>query len=235
MTSPFAKRGTLIDIPTKEISVMVGVPTTRDFHPLTVKALLGTTAACRARSIPCEVSVVTGMGIIQWARDEVVDEFLKSKATRLFWIDSDMVWHPEQFTRLLALSGLYDVVLGAYPAKRDEVTFFVNYDQTKPPQQDAMGMVDIYGAGLGFCCMRREVVEKLAEKAEKVRDQISGQEMAAIFRVDRNGRDRRGEDMAFFADIRAAGYKVLMDPTVDLGHIGTKLYTGSIRDAMRLA
>jgi hypothetical protein len=234
MTHPFEKRGTLVDIPVGDISVMVGIPTCRDFHPLTVKSLIGTFAACRERNIACELGLVSGMGIIEWARDEVVDLFLKSKATRLFWIDSDMVWEPAQFIRLLALSGLVDVLAATYPAKREPPTFYVNRDVDKPVEPDALGLIEVWGTGLGFCVMRRVVVEKLAARAERVRDQVNGQEIASVFRVDRHNQDRRGEDMAFFSDIRALGYKVLLDPSVDLGHIGTKLYTGSIRDALRV-
>jgi hypothetical protein len=37
-------------------------------------------------------------------------------------------------------------------------------------------------------------------------------------------RHRRGEDGAFFDDIRALGHKVWLDPTIELGHVGTKVY-----------
>jgi hypothetical protein len=65
-----------------------------------------------------------------------------------------------------------------------------------------------------------------------VNDQIAKREIPSVFRIDSVDGGRRGEDMAFFADIRAAGYKVMLDPTVDLGHVGRKVYTGSIRDAL---
>jgi hypothetical protein len=38
--------------------------------------------------------------------------------------------------------------------------------------------------------------------------------------------------MAFFADIRELGHKVWLDPAVNLGHVGTKEFRGSISEAM---
>jgi hypothetical protein len=33
-----------------------------------------------------------------------------------------------------------------------------------------------------------------------------------------------GEDVAFFADVRALGFKVWLDATINLGHVGAKVY-----------
>lgn len=213
------------------LSVMVGMPTTRDIPPQTVKALLASFAQCYQMKIPVEMGMIVGNGIVPWARDEVVDLFLRSKHNRLFWIDSDMVWEPEQFVRMIALSKLVPVVGATYPAKRERPTFFVNFEGAV--EKNEYGLLEVKGFGLGFTVVQREVIEKLAAKAEKVHDQIADHDMASIFRADRDEKgNRRGEDMAFFADVREAGYKVFLDPETDLGHIGVKTYTGTIRDAL---
>ena len=41
-----------------------------------------------------------------------------------------------------------------------------------------------------------------------------------------------GEDMAFFEDLQKLGYKVHLDPSIELGHIGRKVYTGKIMDLL---
>lgn len=223
-----------VDLSLAGLSVMVGMPAARDLPPATVKSLLGTFTKCQAVNVPCQLGMVTGSAIVQWARDEVLDLFLASDANRLFWIDSDMVWEPAQFLRLLALSQVREIVCAAYPAKREQPTFFLNYDK-KALTQDAYGLLEINGIGLGFSVMRREVVEHVARNAGRVIDEVSGKEMPSVFRIDTCGRNRRGEDIAFFHDLRALGYRVWLDPFVDLGHIGTKTYTGSIRDALHRA
>ena len=107
-----------IQIDLKGLSVMVGMPAGRDLPGLTVKSLMGTQSLCRDVGVPFQFGMVIGSAVVQWARDEVIDLFLQSNATRLFWIDSDMVWEPEQFMRLLALSQYRDVICAAYPAKK---------------------------------------------------------------------------------------------------------------------
>ncbi len=57
--------------------------------------------------------------------------------------------------------------------------------------------------------------------------------MASVFRCDIFNGFRRTEDMAFFADIRAAGYTVWMDPAIELGHIGEKMWKGCIGTAFQ--
>lgn len=222
-----------ITIDLKGLSVMVGIPAGRDLPALTVKSLLGTQALCAERKVPFRLGMVVGSAVVQWARDEVVEMFLQSDSTRLFWIDSDMVWEPAQFMRLLALSQYRDVICGSYPAKKDQPTFYVNWDEEAGLVQGDYGLLEIKGVGLGFTVMHRRVVEQLAANAPRVIDDVAQRELAAIFRIGRTEQGRRqGEDMAFFADIRALGHKVWLDPAVEPSHYGSKVYTGSIRDAL---
>jgi hypothetical protein len=223
-----------LDIKLDGLSVMVGIPATRDFHPWTVKSILATSQMCQRMRIPCQLGLVAGNAVVQWARDEVVDIFLQSQANRLFWIDSDIVWKPEDFMRMLALSQLREVICATYPAKIDQPTFYVNHDKTKPLEADDLGLLDVWGVGLGFTVMRREVVERLVAKAPRIYDEISGKDVAEVFKVGAVRGKRRGEDMAFFEDIRDLGYKVWLDPQVDLGHIGVKKYEGSVKDALKI-
>lgn len=222
-----------IQIDLKGLSVMVGMPAGRDLPGLTVKSLMGTQSLCRDVHVPFQFGMVIGSAVVQWARDEVIDLFLQSKATRLFWIDSDMVWEPEQFMRLLALSQYRDVICAAYPAKKEQPTFYVNWEPDAGLIQGEYGLLAINGIGLGFTVMSRRVVEELAAKAPRVIDDVSHRDMASVFRIGQTQDGRRqGEDMALFADIRALGHTVWLDPTVDLGHIGTKEYRGAIKDAL---
>lgn len=213
------------------VSVMIGMPAGRDLPVLTVKSLIGTSSALQSRGIECRFGFIANSAVIQWARDEVIDTFLESDCKVLFWIDSDMVWEPGQFIRLLVFSQMFDVICAAYPAKIETPTFYMNWDKGPPNEY---GLLEIKGLGLGFTVMRREVVEALVAKAPKIVDQVSNRTIASVFRVDRINDYRRGEDMAFFQDIRDAGYKVWLDPSIDLGHVGSRVYRGSIRDALGL-
>lgn len=230
---PFAKRA--IEISLKDVSVMVGMPAGGNLSPFTVQSLLTTFSRCQRLDVGCELGMVAHCSVIQWARDEVIDLFLKSDCNRLFWIDSDMTWSADQFVRLLALSQQRDVVCGAYPAKTDRPTFYLKYDTTRALNLDSLGLLPILGTGLGFTVMSREVIEVVAAAAPRAFDEISQRDMAQVFRIDTADGHRRGEDMAFFSDIRQAGYDVWLDPSINLGHIGHHRYTAQIRDALKLS
>lgn len=186
---------------------------------------------CQIMGIHAQLALVANNAIIQWARDEVVDLFLQSNCNRLFWIDSDMVWEPNDFIRMLALSQKRDIVCATYPAKKEPTTFYVNHDP--PLVADELGLFEIKGAGLGFTVMTRRVVEALVDNAYKAVDEITGKEIPQVFRVGMKDGKRIGEDMAFFQDARELGFKVFLDPLVKLKHLGLKQYEGSILDAIQ--
>lgn len=213
------------------LRVAVGIPAGRDFHALTVKSLIETFTKCQTMGIPAQLALVAGNAVIQWARDEVIDLFLQSDCNRLFWIDSDIVWNPNDFMRMLALSQKRDIVCATYPAKKEPTTFYINHDP--PLVSDDLGLFEVKGVGLGFTVMSRKVVEKLVEFSPKAVDQITGKQIAQVFRVGMKDGTRIGEDMAFFEDARNFGFKVYLDPLVKLKHLGLKQYEGSVLDALQ--
>lgn len=213
------------------LSVCIGIPSTRGFNPLVVRSLFGTKEICAKYQIPCHLAIISGNAVIQWARDEIVDLMLQSDANRFFMIDDDIIWEPEDFMRLLALSKNRDVVCASYPAKREPNTFYIRHDNSAPLVMDEYGLVEVQGVGLGFAIMGRQVVEAVAEASSRVRDEITGKEYASIFQVGTFQGNRRGEDMSFFEAITSLGYKIHLDLSVELGHIGTKVYKGRAMEA----
>lgn len=222
----------MVEIPMKGVDVMLAIPAGRDFDPATVRSIVATFIACQQRGIAVRLGMVANCSVIEWARDEIIDLFLESPCNALFCIDSDMVWEPEQFIRMLVLNQIHPVVCASYPAKKDAVTYYINRDENEELVPDEMGLVEVWGVGLGFTVIRREVIDKLVGKSERVKDEITGREFASVFRVGAVNGGRRGEDMAFFSDIRDLGYKVKLDPSIDLGHIGRKVYRGCLKDAL---
>lgn len=217
-----------MDIDLSKVSVTVGMPLYGSVIPArTAASLFATATACAKAGVRCEF--VIERGLVEIARDALLDDFLSGDTDKLFWIDSDMTWEPGDFLRLLALSTLRDVVCATYPSKTDQVAF--NIDMPREVTRDELGLIEVNGLGLGFTVVSRAVCKELAVSAPRVRDTLNGREMASIFRVDVvNGR-RRSEDMAFFADIRGLGHKVWLDPSINLGHVGERVFTGAVMDA----
>lgn len=216
----------------KPPKIVIGMPIGSGSLPwATAFSLLKTMDACRAADIPCRMEVVAGCSVVTWARSAIADGFLKSDFTHLFWIDSDLVWEPRDFARIVGLGAVHDVIGATYPFKKlNPMSFLINH-VGEPGQYhvNGHGCVKVKGMGLGFTLVKREVMEKVAATKTKRRDPITGAEYADIFRID-----HEGEDLAFFSDIRAAGYDVWLDPSISLGHHGSMIYKGDPIEALGL-
>lgn len=222
-------------IPLGNVSVAIGMPVGKPIPPQTVSSIYATAYALGKMGLRCDL-LLQVCGVVTIARDSVLDEFLRNGADKLFWIDSDMVWEPSDFLRLLALSTKFDVIGAAYPVKvPGPTTFHVNTEGVEPTINE-YGLHAIGGLGLGFTIVDRKALQYLADRAPRVMDGIAKREMAEVFRVDRNAAGfRRTEDMAFFVDLREAGFKVWCDPSVELGHVGEKEWRGCLADALPAA
>ena len=215
------------------VKVMMAIPGGRNPDWLTVTSILSTMMQLNDMQVPCEPGIIRHCAIVTKARDQLVDQFLSSDCTHMFWLDDDMVWAPDSFVRLLALATQVDVVAAAYPARKDPVTYFAKTENGKTDlEASELGLIEIEGIGLGFCCMARAAVEAVVENKRVVYDQIAQQSIRTVFRTDEFEGNFRGEDMAFFADIREAGFKVWCDPSIELGHLGTKEYRGRLLDVL---
>jgi hypothetical protein len=218
-----------ISVSPAELSVDIGLPTGNYVPWQFCMSLSKTVKACTERRIEVGVACIAGSSVVTWARSKVVDTFLQGKASRLFFVDSDIVWEPDDFIRLLVLSTKYDVVCATYPQKTPEKTIVIRHPDLETFDINPHGLVKVQGAGLGFTCMTRAVVERIAASKPKVYDPASGKSIADVFRLDTVDRghehpDCRHEDVAFFADIIELGYDVWLDPSIQLGHIGTYEY-----------
>jgi hypothetical protein len=174
--------------------------------------------------------------VVQWARSTIAEAFLKSDSTHLMWVDSDLQWSPDDFIRILGFGAVLDVVGATYPFKKDPPGFLINLaGEPGQVEVNGLGCVRIESMGLGFTLVKRAVMEKVAAGKTLMRDDLNGHSYRDIFRVDRTSRDTpRGEDVAFFHDVKAAGYTAWLDPSIKLGHIGSKTYKSDPIEALGL-
>lgn len=84
------------------------------------------------------------------------------------------------------------------------------------------GPIEVDFAGTGFMCIKRSVIEALAAKVESY-DGPDGP-VPALFMTPIIDRGLRSEDYYFCEIARAAGFRVMMDPAVRLGHWGIYRY-----------
>lgn len=189
---------------------------------LTAASLCDTVRELTKKNLVVRTIGVIGSSILVDARSGVVDLFLKGDGTHLFWIDADMEWHPRDFMRIVALCTQVDVLGATYTQKVEPPRYMVREPKNTP---NPYGLIEVAGLGLGFVCMKREVVERVV--ATKPMVHTNAGEMRDVFAFGKTPEGHRlGEDMGFFNDIRVAGFTVWMDPTVSVGHCGLKVYKG---------
>ena len=219
-----------IEVSLDGLSVTIGIPVYNPIPHRTVMSLCGTVQELTKHKIKHNISMHV-CGIITMGRSNVLADFLQSGTQKLFWVDADMVWDPQDVMKLLAMSTEVDVVAAAYPAKVEgPATYYANFDAER--KIGPFGLHEVKGLGLGFTVVDRKVCQELSDRAPMVKDEIANRSSAQVFRTDATADGHfRGEDMAFFADIRDLGYTVWCDPTIELGHIGPREWRGRLSDA----
>lgn len=137
---------------------------------------------------------------------------------KIFMIDSDIVWNPDQFMNFLQsdkdfISGIYFESTGSYamvhrnkneqrPLSREEIVELQKDDK----------MIEVYGVGLGFCCVKSGVFESLKRpwfKLGSIIQEVDGVEYHIPV----------GEDLFFCERVAEAGHKIFIDPKMIVGHV----------------
>lgn len=84
------------------------------------RSMLDLSAMCAAHGIPLLVHFLFNESLITRARNYCVDEFMRSGATHLMFIDSDIGFDPRDVIAMMALQteeSPYDIIGGPYPKK----------------------------------------------------------------------------------------------------------------------
>jgi hypothetical protein len=216
---------------------MIGMPVGSGSVPwATAVSLMTTVRICDREGLEIRMSAPAGSSVVTWARDAIVGAFLHSDCTHLFWIDSDIVWRPADFLRLVGFGATHDVIGATYRLKREPAQYVVNLPDPENYEINGFGNVRVESLALGFTICKRDVIEKIAETKEWMVDDLSGTRYPDFFRLSRNPKTGKplGEDIAFYQDAAALGFKGWLDPSIQLAHVGMKEYTGDVIAALGL-
>ena len=187
----------------------------------TATSLLSTTMMFAKMGVKFEVNMLNNGTLIDAARNELADAFLKSDCTIMICIDSDMEWSKDDMLQLAAFSTEYPVVAGSYTTKTEEPKFIIDIANSTPNKH---GLLEIKHVGFGFVAIQRQVYERLSEKVETYRHNATGQKLKAFFRTEIIDGEYIGEDIFFFKQLPKINEKAYLIPKINLGHIGTKNY-----------
>lgn len=153
-------------------------------------------------------------GVIPGCRNRICREALKVGAEWVWMLDDDQLFAPEALNALLAHS--LDVVIGLTLRRKSPFMPLI-YDALPDGQvyQKYLnpgdgGVIEIGGAGMGGCLIRRAVLEAMADPW-----------FTFVTTVEHP--DDYCEDFPFYQSVRDAGFKVHCDLDVNFGHTVTSI------------
>lgn len=125
-------------------------------------SLKATLAECTRNGLEVEWATFSGCCYLPLARNKLVDQFLKSGATDLVFIDADIEWFPDDFFRLL--SHPVDIVGAAYRHKTFEETYPVwlrTDSDGRPIFAGLSDLLECWTLPTGFLRIARRVFEQM--------------------------------------------------------------------------
>jgi hypothetical protein len=175
-----------------------------------------------------QVRRVGGYSQIDQARNQMATDALLEGFEETLWIDSDIVFHPDDVERLRGRS--LPVVCGIYPQKgKPSLACHVMPGTPSTVFGTDGKLVELLYAGLGFLLVRREVYLTVQrELALPTTNERFGHPMIPFFlpmiRPHDEGSWYLAEDYAFCHRARECGYKIYADASIRLWHLGTYRY-----------
>ena len=155
-----------------------------------------------------ETAVMFQVGsLIYDARNKLAKQAIQMEADYTMWFDSDMVFEPDTMVRLLAHDA--PIVSGVY-FRRSPPYHLVAFDKCDMENREWSDLplptetVKCGGVGFGCVLIKTEVLFDVASKFGTWFDPMNG----------------FGEDLAFCWRARQCGHDILIDPSIQCGHIG---------------
>lgn len=159
--------------------------------------------------------------LVHRARNEMTATFLKSGHSHMMWLDADIEFDPEGVANLWNMQA--DVAVGFYAMKRLNNPIAAWCSGKLVDLKDCSSQpFEVDYAGTGFMLIRRDVIETLVEKAEKY-DGPNG-EVPLLYDTKIHNGIFESEDYNFCRKAREAGFKIIGDPSIKLGHYGQFRY-----------
>lgn len=204
--------------------VFIATPTYGDVGSGYAFAMFHVELTLKGYGIDCEIAIYSGDCHVDDARNRLVRDFLETDCTDLFFIDADMRFEPDSISEILQYNR--DIVAATYPLKQEGESFPVRFlDRQLYADED--GLIEVESVPTGFLCIRRNVLEDLASKAEKFMPKSDKRSpLPCIFERQINDGMRWGGDYTFCRKARAAGYKIYLDPDHYFEHAGEHQYAG---------
>jgi hypothetical protein len=211
--------------------VFIGIPCLEGkFDARFMDALINTIKAGINKGIDFCPYFVCNDPFIQRVRNDILHIAYQSNIENCIFIDSDMLFTPENVFKLLLSP--YDAIGAAYITK-DDITIPSQYRYVGLPSKDVEihnGLIESYYLGFGFIKINRVAFAPVYEKADNFYDFRDNTIKKSLFNVDFVKDGCIGEDIIFLKKLKENGTKVYIDTTINIGHIGLKVYKGNVEE-----
>lgn len=218
-------------IPKSTFNVYVGMCAHRGISPRVISKIR-ILQACPDPKIHFEL--MDGDALIDRSRGRVATDFLKRGVDDiLLFIDDDIVFDPQDIRKLLVTCRTMDLdILGAtYPLKTENkpsLTFRALTNNEVIPFGKNGGLYEVRQIATGCMAVQRRVFRKMVDIGMV---QLCGDAHLKFYPFFMPGQKQiegkwkyLSEDWNFCERSRDIGFKVWLDTTIKLGHIGPKVY-----------
>ena len=207
--------------------VFVALPVYGGFHPFFVGPLMQL-----QMEPPCSITIrqCPGDSLVARARNKLAAEFLQSDCTHLLFLDTDLIFTPEQIARLVSHDE--PIVGGLYPKKQPKLEWVINMLDGTATEPDARGLQRVKYLGTGCLLIAREVFTRMIEAHPEIAytpDRQPGRTewdffSCGVFAFADGSRRYLSEDWYFCQRALDLGYPVHADVHVVLKHVGDCVY-----------
>ena len=192
-------------------------------------SLVGTVKIAEKQDIFVHAIYTSYDSLIQRARNSLFRLALQGGYDDLFFIDSDCEWEPEWFFRLLNRP---EPIVGAGLIKKSEKEgYTVKLVDKNLKWSEDNKVIQVDGVGTGFMRLTRFAIESLWDISEPYMSEGEEHRMICDIKVE-NG-DLISEDYVIANKWKSLGYKVWLDPTITINHIGIKKYKGDFNQFIK--
>jgi len=194
---------------TENTFVLIGIPSTGQIQNRTMMSLMSANNYIQGRAL----LHVQEACYVDNSRDKIVAVAKREKATHIMFIDSDMEFPPDAIQRLVERD--LDIVGGLYPRRQYPYRPTINKvdgDRLIVPSSYPMDrLFEVDAVGTGFMLIKTKVFEKLGEPP--------------YFKIQNFHGKQIRDDVYFCISAKRKGFKVWVDPTFTVGHVGNYVYT----------
>ena len=175
-----------------------------------------------------------GDALVSRSRSLVASAFLRSDCDVLLTIDTDIWFRAADAIKLAEKAVAYDIIAGLYMTRALNTQPAMMLPNEPVVFADNSEPVEAQYVSTGFQAIHRSVFEKLSEslplchqdwKDKGVNTSFWPFYMPFVIPWEGDGNMYLSEDWAFCHRAKEAGFKVWLDPSIRLGHIGSVMYT----------